>query len=529
MLDAAIASFLDSLTEREFDEPFKALLRAEGFEDIHFVHGPAEFGKDFIAKREGDAGREQWAFQTKAGNVGQSEWRKIRGQLDELRTNDLSHPAFDQRLSRRPVLVLTGRLTGNAPAAAQEYNRHLEDLREIELVVWDRETLLEKIERSPDAAPRGADASALLRIIGEIDAGDCTDRTIERFSRSWASREPAIVESSGVLEAAVVANYLRRAERLDLACLMPLCLLRGVWGSVVATGGDSELGRLGADAARAMFIAYATELWERRDKHTVSPGALINTHREVGAFVTYPVRATRFAELVGLFVLALRDGSEDDQRRSHEVAEGLASFIETQPGAAHPLSDRWAVSLIPGAIALGRSARGVIDGQLREAARWLCNHYETGSIGLASTSAEPLEEVERAVGASLENVARERRPDSYTATVLLDLASVLELSETYGLIHNDLQAVNAAPSMLHCRDTPGQFLITAEDTRRELNVPYVGTLAKGWQTSPHHHEPAGAYFLVRAGRPWDQLAIQSVVRDRHFATAMRVMFEAQPA
>jgi hypothetical protein len=527
MLDAAIASFLDSLSEREFDEPFKALLRADGFRDIHFVHGHAEFGKDFIAKRDGNAGEEQWVFQTKAGDVGQGDWREIRGQLDELRTNALSHPAFDPELSRRPVLVLTGRLTGNAPLAADDYNRHLADLGESQLGVWDRETLLEKIATSPGAALHGSDDGALLRILGEIDGGDCSDRTVERFSRRWVNLEPGVVESVGVLEAAVIANRLRRNQRLELACLVALCLLRGVWASTLSTSASAEIGSVGANAARGMFVVYATELWERRDEHTLSPRALINTHREVGAFVTYHVRAIRFAELMGLLTLALRDGSDDEQHRSREVEDYLASFIEAQPGAAHALSDRWATSLIPGAIALGRSRPTAVDNQLREATRWLCDHYESDAMGLASSSAQPLEEIERAVGGALEHIAHERRPDSYLATVLLDLASVLELSETYGLIHNDVQAVEAVPSMIHTRDTPGQFLITASDTQRELNVPYSAEPdgPDGWQAAAHHRDATDAFFLLRAGRAWDQLAIQSVLRDRHFVTAMRALVE----
>ena len=52
MLDNAVAGFLDEVTEREFDEPLLALLRENGFVDIHYLHGSYEFGKDVIAKGE---------------------------------------------------------------------------------------------------------------------------------------------------------------------------------------------------------------------------------------------------------------------------------------------------------------------------------------------------------------------------------------------------------------------------------------------------------------------------------------------
>ena len=62
MLDAAVANFVDSLTEREFDAPFMALLRAEQYFDVHRTHGSFEFGKDFIAKKYVDGVELQYVF-----------------------------------------------------------------------------------------------------------------------------------------------------------------------------------------------------------------------------------------------------------------------------------------------------------------------------------------------------------------------------------------------------------------------------------------------------------------------------------
>ena len=112
MLADAIGNYVDSLAEREFDAPFIALLRLHGFTDIHFLHGPFEFGKDFIAKRVEEGVQYQYAFQTKAGNIGISEWNQCRGQIDLLRTDALAHPNFDGNLPRRARFVITGRLWG---------------------------------------------------------------------------------------------------------------------------------------------------------------------------------------------------------------------------------------------------------------------------------------------------------------------------------------------------------------------------------------------------------------------------------
>jgi hypothetical protein len=93
MLSDAVDAFLDAVGERPFDEPLLALLRSQGFTDVHLVHGAGEFGKDAIGKRDGV----QWALQSKAGDISQGEFRRMSGQLDELRRNPLSHPSFEPR------------------------------------------------------------------------------------------------------------------------------------------------------------------------------------------------------------------------------------------------------------------------------------------------------------------------------------------------------------------------------------------------------------------------------------------------
>jgi hypothetical protein len=64
-----------------------ALLRARGFYDIHYLHGPFEFGKDFIAKCSDGAVTTQYSIQTKAGDIDLSAYRVVRGQIDDLRLN----------------------------------------------------------------------------------------------------------------------------------------------------------------------------------------------------------------------------------------------------------------------------------------------------------------------------------------------------------------------------------------------------------------------------------------------------------
>ncbi len=149
MLTDVIANYLESLTEREFDAPFMALLRLQDFTDVHFLHGPFEFGKDFIAKRNEDGQSRQYSFQTKAGDINLADWGGCRAQIDMLRTNSLAHPNFDKTLPRSARFIVTGRLVGGAPIAAQEYREHLKSLGEADFETWDRESLIEQLAIDP--------------------------------------------------------------------------------------------------------------------------------------------------------------------------------------------------------------------------------------------------------------------------------------------------------------------------------------------------------------------------------------------
>jgi hypothetical protein len=223
MLAAAIGNYIDSLAEREFDAPFITLLRLHGFTDIHFLHGPFEFGKDFIAKRKEDGVDYQYAFQTKAGNLDLSDWKECRGQIDMLRTNSLAHPNFDKTMPRKARFVTTGRLVGGAPLDAQEYREHLIQLKESEFVIWDRDTLVEMLAADP-VSLSGSPLS-LLQLLG-TEGKNLTFEVLENQSRGWIRSSSNPSNLRDVLEAAVIASHCSKQQRIDLACAVALMSLK---------------------------------------------------------------------------------------------------------------------------------------------------------------------------------------------------------------------------------------------------------------------------------------------------------------
>ena len=522
MLDAAVASFLSSITdEREFDETLRAILRARGFYDISRLHGATELGRDFIAKRNDEDGIHQYAVQSKAGDVNLRAFRGIRDQLEDIRTTDFQDANFDSDLPRVAVLVLTGELRGGARAAAAGYKTEVASRQSDRSVdYWEQGRLIEYIVSSPDAALTGRDAGPLLRVLGLIDADDCDERELERFSRRWIPGEGQYAPPATVIEAAIIANALARKDRLDLACLICLDLLRaGVVGAHGQTLDDTIWGS--AEQASGLFVTYAEPLWARcrDDAQTLDPLALANQN-EPGFFATYPVRCLRMLELLGLLGLRRRSHGED----ASEIAAYLREFLVRHPGAAHPLSDRYAVSLIPVVCLLGPDDADVLEPWLRAAAIWVCDHYADG-LGLGGVETKPAEEISYLLSA-FEHIEPPPHRSSYLAAVILDLISALELDQTYSDARHDLM-VHAPPEILHLPDTRAQYLFDGDGIQQELRPPYkdVWQPIDDWKSAPHHEQTEPSW-LEASGKGWEKLALSSVTRDRHDVGLIRRLTEA---
>jgi len=507
VLDDALAAYLDSVSERGFDEPFLALLRSLGFQRIHLVHGASEFGKDVIAQRDG----KQWTFQSKAGNVGQGSFRDMRGQLDELRLSELSHPSFDKGLPREPVLVITGRLTGNSSLAAQEYSEQGKAKGDPGLEVWSRDSLIEKLNGGEESILRNATDGQLLSLMGSIGSDQASMATIELFSRRWLEWDGTRLASLGIIEASLACEALARAERLDLACHLALCLLTAAASAAFEEGSINPA----QDGGASLFEIYALQLWEECDDRLLKEKGLVNFSGP-SAWVTYPIRCARISEFLGLLALRLR---EQKGETAVEIESWLAQFIAAQPGTQHLVSDRYAVSLIPPALVLSNRKDSQLETLLRDATKWVCDRYEPDELGLAGVDADPPEEVMRLLGAGLEHVELDRRRESQIAGVLLDLSAGLRITDLYSDLHNDLQAVGAYPLLVHTDNDADQYRKVGLGNHLEINPDYAEQLPPGDEPAAPHHVPSPRH-LLELGRPWDLLAVSSALRDRHFFEAI---------
>jgi hypothetical protein len=519
LLNDVVANFLGTLSEVEFFDAFVAILRANGFYDVHLLHGATEYGKDFIAKRMEEGIAIQYAIQTKVGDIGAAGWHAVRNQIETIRLSTMSHPSDDLSLPRRAVLALTGRLVGLAPAESQDYKRRY-DTATFEFGVWQLDDLLSMMTDAPEAGLAGEPDAPLLGAVAAIYEGTFTEVTLEELSRDWAN---PVGEATGIwrsaLSAFVLAHRLALHGRRDLAALVGTHLVRSAWARCdnADPPPDDVVGV--ADAGKGLLMFHGEILFDGVQRLPDDPEKFLMATASFSDFVVYPVRCMRILELLGLMGLA----TEDPTLR-RQIAEFCASFVERHPGASHPISDHWAVCIPPAALLIHEVRPELMAKWLQEICVWVVDHYEPGKAGLGQPWTVPDEEVVHLLIGGLPVANVERRPDSFLASVLLDLTASLELAEIYDSLINEIMAVKICPSIVQANEGVGFYQDNFGDVFIEPWVQYDGKYADhdGWECSEPHRNLVPC-FLQRIGRTWDLLALSSVLRDRWFPLALREM------
>jgi hypothetical protein len=515
LLDSVIAAYLETLSEVEFFDAFAAILRANGFYDIHRTHGTGEFGRDFIAKRLEDGVIYQYGIQTKVGNIGLNGWREVRNQIEDIRLMTNVNPNFDQDLPRKGVLATTGRLVGQAPTGADNYRQQF--AAELTFEVWPIEHLIEMMVDAPESGLAGELEVPLIGAVAAIHLGTLRERQLDELSLSWIGHGVADLPRSA-LAALVIAERLARSDRRDLACLVGPHLVRSTWATVHGAEPPPPEVLATADLGKAILVRHARALLEEYAAVPEGSTAFLGATIDAGAMLTYPVRCLRLLELFGLAGLA-----EQGEVRT-EFSDACERIVRELPGASHPPSDNWAVAIVPGAILLSERDPDLVGRWLRQLCVWLADHYERGKVGLARPLAPPDEEVRHLLCGPLDFIEVARRSESFLASVLLDLASALELGATYDDIFNDVTAVDAYPQVVECDDDMTQYRDEYPGVYLELWRRYDESTdaQRGWACAPHHRrwQP---HYLDRIQRYWDSLALSAVLRDRCMPGVIREM------
>jgi hypothetical protein len=506
MLRAVVGTFLDSLTEREFDGPLLAILAAQGFTDVHFIHGAFEFGKDVIAKRPDSSSGEmrQYVIQSKAGDIGQSDWRSIRPQLEECEYNTLGHPSFDESLPRVAVLVTTGRMKGSAPTDAQAFRKACRSRGLADFEVWERSNLLDWLCLDPSLGMAEVGVQdELIGLLSTIRRRELTEPRLERHTRHWLSgddEQRRLAQAS--IETSLICTELVATQRLDMAALAALHLYRAAWAP--ADEGRPSRSPV-SDVALRLFTAYATDLLNQATELLDNPNELANSVMDVGGLITYPAACCRLGELFGL--LALTAGS-DVASRAQGATLRLAS---RHPGTARPPSDHFAASLIPMIIVLAKSDRAVAAQYLRSVSEWLLDRHDPDKdgLGLGSLDEDERTQFERLVAGSTTLTELEIRYSSYLASVVLDALWAVEAEDLYEAVRENLKALRVVTVATAADEQQARWKRGGENVFPQPRIDYAKWTDR---TNEGADQSSGAAI--------DAVILGAVCRSRHYPTAM---------
>jgi len=509
----AVAAYVEGLTEREFDAPLLALLRRLGFQHVHVVHGAYEFGRDFVARRHEDGVEYQYCLQSKAGDLASAGWRDVRQQVDAMRSGSVVHPDFDPSLRRRLVVVTNGRLKGGAGVEFQDYNRYHQDREEVPTELWDIDWLVPQFEAVLVEGVPAKDRARTLEMLGRLGQGAGSRLDLREYARAWFQPVLGPAQRWGnVLTGAMLAKEAAAHGREDLAAQVAFLLLRAAWENPPEADRPD---RTELAVARRLFSAHAAEFWEA--VKTEDPLDL-TTRSKTGldAFVTHPVRAARLCEQ--LCLLGVLAHTERKTALAEEIAAYVEAFLGVSPGAAHPVSDEWAFSLLVTVVLLALTDhRDTARSALRTAAVWLLDRVEHGS-GIVRAGEPASAAVRQLLGPAYPHFKLGHEPAAYAFTVVLDLAHLCGFEDLYSDLLSDLDAVGAMASIIVERSPD--------------NAELVARLAYSTEVVPvavHHGIPAESTPPGAAGALFDCIGAWATTRDRHLPTVLAALLPAAPS
>jgi hypothetical protein len=144
MIEKLIENWLINVHELGYQIPFCEVLLTEKYSVLHVSrHGRGEHGKDVIARHQD--GR-LFAYQLKQGDISLSDWRAMRGEVEELVRLPASTtlPTLASTEGHAPVLVTNGELRGDAAASIEAFAEEWERQGAQRLQVIQRHELLSK-------------------------------------------------------------------------------------------------------------------------------------------------------------------------------------------------------------------------------------------------------------------------------------------------------------------------------------------------------------------------------------------------
>lgn len=512
LLANAVDAFLRNLkNERSFDVPLVALLRLHGFFDIHCIHGPFEFGKDFIAKRLEEGVLTQYCFQSKLGDIDTKTWdQDVQPQLEKSAYTKIAHPSFDQSAPKRKnVLVFTGDFKAQSRVLSQEYMESVSARDLPPVAYWGKERL-QSMFLDPSCLLEPASLRSITGFCEQVLEGLCDVDDVERLSLRWVKQSGSDPIWRVFLEAAFAQQQFTQLGLFLYEARTAQTLARSIALWLLSDGLTDDL-RFAAELLKQEFTrqassvldAFASMNEEQRQIATLGPHPM--------AMVTCGAMLLRIGEILSI-AMAANPGFVLE--REGDLKE-LLHFTLSQGATAKPLGDRHAYSVMLSALA-GMKLGVDVSPFLSRTVAWVCDNYEGDNLGLAPVRVDLKEDLYRTIGAMLDKPEYERRRESLLASAILDTTSILRLTRLYEDAHNDFLAVGIIPNRIIPKTPPDEFFIGRSGCATAFLGDYSAcwTGEDGWKNAKSHTIAYSPRTFDDLGLPFLGVALGAVLRDR---------------
>lgn len=442
MLKSVIENYLTSIREVEFFGPFKSLLEGLGYYDIHILHGPTEFGKDFIAKKLDEKQNVQFCFQIKVGDINLKKFTsEIKPQLLEIITNSISHPNFDKSIPLEIRFVTTGIVKPPATASFQEFNNYIESKFGITPVqTWEKDKIISdffrigiepffEVHNSPEFAGR------FFNLFSKIKNGEqLTSYDITSYSDNWlnlnfdSNANKLQVWFEGYFFSKLLFEYKNYYESvLFLTALCRVLIKNNLFDddSILLLHSIKE-------NIDAFYSDFSDKIKSNKEKVLFGDGFF--------SIFTYPITCNRALELLSLRVLLFGEIKKEQMV--------LFDQLLKEKGAFRLISDNYAISIFfISQVLLKFNRRKDLQKYIHNCTVWICDRYQENGVSPIGYTSQ--EEYEQIISEYLTGLSFHERKTSFIAAIILDICAFLGEPAFYASIANDLRAIEIMPEYYH--------------------------------------------------------------------------------
>jgi hypothetical protein len=442
MLKNVIENYLTSIREVEFFGPFKSLLEGLGYYDIHLIHSPVEFGKDFIAKKDTQEGTIQYCFQIKIGDINLNKFtNEIKPQLLEIVTNSLSHPNFDKSIPLEIIFVTTGNLKPPATIAFQEFNNYLnETLKTKSILTWEKDQIISdfykigiepffELHNSPEFVGRFFNLFSQIKNCEQLSSFDITF-----YTDHWLNLDLNIKENKLQVwfEGYFFSKLLFENKNYYESVIFLAALCRVLIKNDLFDDNSEILLNSIKENINNFYIDFSKSIATNKETTLFSNGFF--------SIFTYPLTCLKSLELLSLYSLLFDDIEQEKI--------DLIDLLLKEKGSYRSISDNYAISIFFISQFLLKNNRiDELKTYLNNCVVWICDRYEQN--GISPIGYKPGEEYEQLMSEYLDGLNFHQRKTSFVAAIILDISAYLNDPEFYASIANDFRAVEIIPEYYH--------------------------------------------------------------------------------